>query len=40
MLGQDVMRVAGQDAVGYSRAELDVTDREAVRGGDRSRTTW
>jgi dTDP-4-dehydrorhamnose reductase len=31
MLGQDVMRVAGPDAVGYSRAELDVTDREAVR---------
>jgi dTDP-4-dehydrorhamnose reductase len=31
MLGQDVMRAAGADAVGYTRAELDVTDAEAVR---------
>jgi dTDP-4-dehydrorhamnose reductase len=30
MLGLDVMRVAGSDAVGLSRAELDVTDAEAV----------
>jgi dTDP-4-dehydrorhamnose reductase len=31
MLGQDVMRVAGADAVGFTRAELDVTDLAAVR---------
>ena len=31
MLGQDVMRVAGSDAVGFTRAELDVTDAAAVR---------
>ena len=31
MLGQDVMRVAGADAVGFSRAELDVTDFDAVQ---------
>jgi dTDP-4-dehydrorhamnose reductase len=31
MLGQDVMRVARGDAVGFARRELDVTDREAVR---------
>jgi dTDP-4-dehydrorhamnose reductase len=30
MLGQDVMRVAGDDAVGLTRAELDVTDPVAV----------
>ncbi len=30
MLGQDVMRVAGAEAVGLARADLDVTDREAV----------
>jgi dTDP-4-dehydrorhamnose reductase len=30
MLGQDVVRAAG--AVGYTRAELDVTDAAAVRG--------
>ena len=38
MLGQDVTRVAGDDAVGLTRAELDVTDsaavREAVQGFD------
>jgi dTDP-4-dehydrorhamnose reductase len=31
MLGQDVMRVAGGAAVGLTRSELDVTDRDAVR---------
>jgi dTDP-4-dehydrorhamnose reductase len=31
MLGQDVMRVAGPDAVGLTHAELDVTDAPAVR---------
>jgi dTDP-4-dehydrorhamnose reductase len=31
MLGQDVMRVAGSDALGLTRADLDVTDRAAVR---------
>ena len=31
MLGQDVMRVAGGEAVGFTRAELDVTDPDAVR---------
>ena len=31
MLGQDVLRVAGPDAVGLTRAELDVTDGDAVR---------
>lgn len=31
MLGQDVMRAAGGDAVGYTHAELDVTDAAAVR---------
>jgi dTDP-4-dehydrorhamnose reductase len=31
MLGQDVVRAAGGDAVALSRAELDVTDRAAVR---------
>jgi dTDP-4-dehydrorhamnose reductase len=31
MLGQDVMRLAGSEAVGLTRADLDVTDREAVR---------
>jgi dTDP-4-dehydrorhamnose reductase len=31
MLGQDVMRAAGGDAVGYTHAELDVTDAVAVR---------
>jgi dTDP-4-dehydrorhamnose reductase len=30
MLGQDVMRVAGGDAVGFARTELDVTDAAAV----------
>jgi dTDP-4-dehydrorhamnose reductase len=30
MLGQDVMRVAGPDAVGLTRADLDITDRDAV----------
>jgi dTDP-4-dehydrorhamnose reductase len=30
MLGQDVMRLAGPDALGLTRADLDVTDREAV----------
>jgi dTDP-4-dehydrorhamnose reductase len=30
MLGQDVMRVAGDRAVGLTHAELDVTDRAAV----------
>jgi dTDP-4-dehydrorhamnose reductase len=30
MLGQDVMRVAGEDAIGLTRAELDVTDHVAV----------
>jgi dTDP-4-dehydrorhamnose reductase len=30
MLGQDVMRAAGPEAVGFARAELDVTDRDAV----------
>ena len=38
MLGQDVVRAAGHDAVGLTRAELDVTDaaavREAVQGFD------
>ncbi len=31
MLGQDVLRAAGPDAVGLTRAELDVTDGDAVR---------
>ena len=31
MLGQDVMRLLGDDAVGLTRAELDVTDAAAVR---------
>jgi dTDP-4-dehydrorhamnose reductase len=31
MLGQDVVRVAGERAVALPRAELDVTDRAAVR---------
>ena len=31
MLGQDVMRVVGDAAVGLSHAELDVTDAAAVR---------
>ncbi len=31
MLGQDVMRVLGDDSVGLTRAEVDVTDAEAVR---------
>jgi dTDP-4-dehydrorhamnose reductase len=31
MLGQDVARVAGADAVALTRAELDVTDEDAVR---------
>ena len=31
MLGQDVMRAAGSEAVGFTRAELDVTDESAVR---------
>lgn len=31
MLGQDVMRAAGGDAVGFTHAELDVTDAAAVR---------
>ncbi len=31
MLGQDVLRAARGGAVGYTRAELDVTDRDAVR---------
>jgi len=31
MLGQDVMRVAGERAVGFTHAELDVTDAAAVR---------
>jgi dTDP-4-dehydrorhamnose reductase len=31
MLGQDVVRAAGDDAVGLSRADLDVTDAAAVR---------
>jgi dTDP-4-dehydrorhamnose reductase len=31
MLGQDVLRLAGAEAIGLTRAELDVTDREAVR---------
>jgi dTDP-4-dehydrorhamnose reductase len=30
MLGQDVMRVAGERATGFSRADLDVTDARAV----------
>jgi dTDP-4-dehydrorhamnose reductase len=30
MLGQDVVRAAGDDVVAYSRADLDVTDRDAV----------
>jgi dTDP-4-dehydrorhamnose reductase len=38
MLGQDVMRAAGDDAVGLTRSELDVTDAgavtDAVRGFD------
>jgi dTDP-4-dehydrorhamnose reductase len=32
MLGQDVMRAAGAGAVGFTHAELDVTDAETVRG--------
>ena len=31
MLGQDVLRAAGADAVGLTRADLDVTDAPAVR---------
>jgi dTDP-4-dehydrorhamnose reductase len=31
MLGQDIVRVAGSDAVAHTRAELDVTDAAAVR---------
>jgi dTDP-4-dehydrorhamnose reductase len=31
MLGQDVVRAAGDDVVAYSRADLDVTDRDAVQ---------
>jgi dTDP-4-dehydrorhamnose reductase len=31
MLGQDVIRAAGADAVGFTHAELDVTDATAVR---------
>jgi len=31
MLGQDVVRVLGDDAIALSRAELDVTDARAVR---------
>jgi dTDP-4-dehydrorhamnose reductase len=31
MLGQDVMRLLGEDAVGLTRAELDITDAAAVR---------
>ncbi len=38
MLGQDVLRAAGDEAVGLTRAELDVTDaaatREALAGAD------
>jgi dTDP-4-dehydrorhamnose reductase len=30
MLGQDVVRAAGERALGFTRAELDVTDRAAV----------
>jgi dTDP-4-dehydrorhamnose reductase len=30
MLGQDLMRLAGPDALGLTRADLDVTDRKAV----------
>ena len=32
MLGQDVVRAAGADAVGLAHADLDVTDVSAVRG--------
>jgi len=31
MLGQDVMRLLGDESVGYARAELDITDEQAVR---------
>jgi dTDP-4-dehydrorhamnose reductase len=31
MLGRDVVRAAGNDVVALSQAELDITDREAVR---------
>jgi dTDP-4-dehydrorhamnose reductase len=33
MLGRDVVRAAGERAVGLTRAELDVTDRAAVQEG-------
>ena len=38
MLGQDVVRAAGADAVALTRAELDVTDAEAVRDALRGAT--
>ena len=42
MLGQDVLRVLGDDAIGLTRAELDVTDarRGARRGGRDASPTW
>jgi dTDP-4-dehydrorhamnose reductase len=38
MLGQDVIRAAGGDAVALTRAELDVTDRAAVQAAVRGAT--
>jgi dTDP-4-dehydrorhamnose reductase len=35
MLGRDVVRLAGADAVGLTHADLDVTDRDAVRAAIR-----
>ena len=36
MLGQDVVRVAGPDAVGLTHAELDVTDARGRERGARA----
>lgn len=38
MLGQDVVRAAGHAVVAHSRADLDVTDREAVQAALRDAT--
>jgi dTDP-4-dehydrorhamnose reductase len=38
MLGQDVVRAAGADAVAFTRSELDVTDAEAVDAALRGAT--
>ena len=41
MLGQDVVRVLGDDTIALTRAELDVTDAAAVRAAvGRPSPTW